>query len=388
VPQRYTIGLLAGELSGDSLGAGLIEGLKSLQPDIEFSFIGVGGPKMLELGLEPLEGIENLSVNGFREPVLRLPYFFSLFKRLVIEFRKRKIDAFIGIDFNVLNFLIERRLKKGQIPTAHYVSPSVYAWRPGRVNKIAKSTDLLLCLFPFEPRYYEKVRVEARFVGHPLADEIAPDDSSALKKEENRAKLGLQADSTVIALLPGSRKSEIAHMLITFLDAAKIIKESYPNALFVIPCMNEELRSQVLVQMAKEESLEVMTYIGDARTALIACDVALTKAGTVTLEAALMKKPMVVAYKIGKLTYQFLRLLVKTDHFALPNIIAGKRLVPEFIQNDASSKNLAHAVCIELRRFDDDPVYLKSYEMIYDLLRQNANYRAARAVYSLLKKRK
>ena len=388
MPKHYTIGLLAGELSGDSLGAGLIEGLKSLHPDVEFSFIGVGGPKMLELGLEPLERIENLSVNGFREPILRLPYFISLFRELVMEFRRRKIDAFIGIDFNVLNFLIERRLKKSQIPTAHYVSPSVYAWRPGRVNKIAKSTDLLLCLFPFEPKYYEKVGVEARFVGHPLADEISPGDSSPLKKEESRAKLGLRAGSKVIALLPGSRKSEISHMLITFLDAARIIKGSYPNAIFVIPCMNEGLRAQVLVRIAKEKSLEVMTYVGDARAALIACDVALTKAGTVTLEAALMKKPMVVAYKIGKLTYQFLRLLVKTDHFALPNIIAGKSLVPEFIQDDASSKNLANSVCSELKRFEHDPAYLKSYEMINDLLRQNANYRAAEAFYSLLNKRK
>jgi len=388
VPKRYTIGLLAGESSGDSLGAGLIEGLKSLYPDVEFSFLGVGGPKMLKLGLEPLEQIENLSVNGFREPILRLPYFLSLFNQLVLEFRKRKVDAFIGIDFNVLNFLIERRLKKSQIPTAHYVSPSVYAWRPGRVNKIAKSTDLLLCLFPFEPEYYEKVSVEARFVGHPLADEILSDESSALNKTKSRVKLDLKEDAIVVALLPGSRRSEIFHMLTPFLSAASIVRESYPDAQFVIPCVNEALRVQVLEQIAKEDLLDVKTYIGDAKTALMACDVALTKAGTVTLEALLVKRPMVVAYKIGRLTYQFLRFLVKSDHFALPNIIAGKRLTPEFIQNEASPENLASSVCSELKRFNTDPSYLKSYEVISNLLRRNANYRAAEAFYSLVEKRK
>ena len=388
MPKRYTIGLLAGESSGDSLGAGLIEGLKSLYPGVEFSFLGVGGPKMLKLGLEPLEQIENLSVNGFREPILRLPYFLSLFNQLVLEFRKRKVDAFIGIDFNVLNFLIERRLKKSQIPTAHYVSPSVYAWRSGRVNKIAKSTDLLLCLFPFEPKYYEKVNVEARFVGHPLADELLSDKSSALNKTKSRVKLDLNEDAIVVALLPGSRKSEISHMLTPFLSAARIVRESFPDAQFVIPCVNETLRMQVLEQIAKEELLDVKTCIGDAKTALMACDVALTKAGTVTLEALLVKRPMVVAYKIGRLTYQFLRFLVKSDHFALPNIIAGKMLVPEFIQNDVSPKNLASSVCSELKRFNTDPSYLKSYEGISDLLRRNANYRAAEAFYSLVEKRK
>lgn len=388
MPKRYTIGLLAGESSGDSLGAGLIEGLKSLYPDVEFSFLGVGGPKMLKLGLEPLEQIENLSVNGFREPILRLPYFLSLFNQLVMEFRRRKVDAFIGIDFNVLNFLIEARLKKSQIPTAHYVSPSVYAWRPGRVNKIAKSADLLLCLFPFEPEYYEKVNVEARFVGHPLADEILSDESSPLNKTKSRVKLDLKEDAIVVALLPGSRRSEISHMLTSFLSAASIVRESYPDAQFVIPCVNEILRVQVLEQIAKEDLLDVKTYIGDAKTALMACDVALTKAGTVTLEALLVKRPMVVAYKIGRLTYQFLRFLVKSDHFALPNIIAGKRLTPEFIQNEASPENLASSVCSELKRFNTDPSYLKSYEVIGDLLRRNANYQAAKAFYSLVEKRK
>ena len=376
--------MLAGESSGDALGAGLMDGLKSCYPEIEFSFVGVGGPKMLDLGLESLEKIENLSVNGFREPILRFPYFLSLFSRLITEFKNRRIDAFIGIDFNVMNFLIERRLKMNQIPTAHYVSPSVYAWRSGRVNKIAKSTDLLLCLFPFEPRYYLQVDVDARFVGHPLADEISSDEGSDSNRMKMKANLGLPKDSVIVALLPGSRQSEISLLLESFLLAAQKIKKSYSKAVFVVPCVTAKLQEQVLLQIDDELELEIITYVGDARNALIACDVALVKAGTVTLEAALMRRPMVVAYKIGELTYQILRFLVKTNYFSLPNIIADKRLVPEFIQKEASPENLAISVCSELERFENDPEYLEGYKVIYDQLRKNANQEAATAFYSLL----
>ena len=361
-----------------------MDGLKSCYPETEFSFIGVGGPKMLDSGLESLEKIENLSVNGFREPILRFPYFLSLFSRLISEFKNRRIDAFIGIDFNVMNFLIERRLKMNRIPTAHYVSPSVYAWRSGRVNKIAKSTDLLLCLFPFEPRYYLQVGVDARFVGHPLADEISSDEGSDSNRMKMKANLGLPKDSVIVALLPGSRQSEISFLLESFLLAAQKIKKSYPKAVFVVPCVTAKLQEQVLLQIDDELELEIITYVGDARNALIACDVALAKAGTVTLEAALMRRPMVVAYKIGELTYQILRLLVKTNYFSLPNIIADKRLVPEFIQKEASPENLAISVCSELERFENDPEYLEGYKVIYDQLRKNANQEAATAFYSLL----
>ena len=376
--------MLAGESSGDALGAGLMNGLKSCYPEIKFSFVGVGGPKMLDLGLESLEKIENLSVNGFREPILRFPYFLSLFSRLITEFKNRRIDAFIGIDFNVMNFLIERRLKMNQIPTAHYVSPSVYAWRSGRVNKIAKSTDLLLCLFPFEPRYYLQVGVDARFVGHPLADEISSDEGSDSNRMKMKANLGLPKDSVIVALLPGSRQSEISLLLESFLLAAQKIKKSYSKAVFVVPCVTAKLQEQVLLKIDDELELEIITYVGDARNALIACDVALAKAGTVTLEAALMRRPMVVAYKIGELTYQILRFLVKTNYFSLPNIIADKRLVPEFIQKEASPENLAISVCSELERYENDPEYLEGYKVIYDQLRKNANQEAATAFYSLL----
>ena len=376
--------MLAGESSGDALGAGLMDGLKSCYPEIKFSFVGVGGPKMLDLGLESLEKIENLSVNGFREPILRFPYFLSLFSRLITEFKNRRIDAFIGIDFNVMNFLIERRLKMNQIPTAHYVSPSVYAWRSGRVNKIAKSTDLLLCLFPFEPRYYLQVGVDARFVGHPLADEISSDEGSDSNRIKMKANLGLPKDSVIVALLPGSRQSEISFLLESFLLAAQKIKKSYSKAVFVVPCVTAKLQEQVLLKIDDELELEIITYVGDARNALIACDVALAKAGTVTLEAALMRRPMVVAYKIGELTYQILRFLVKTNYFSLPNIIADKRLVPEFIQKEASPENLAISVCSELERYENDPEYLEGYKVIYDQLRKNANQEAATTFYSLL----
>ena len=316
---------------------------------------------MLGLGLESLEKMDNLSINGFREPILRLPYLIGLLRFLVEQFRARKIDAFVGVDFNVFNFLIEKILHSRKIPTAHYVSPSVYAWREGRAKKIARSTDLLFCLFPFEPQFYRGLDIEAHFVGHPLADNILS---------------GLN--------LNGDKEAARSHLLDTFLETSRRLKESHKTVSFVVPCVSEEIQKQIDNQVASANFTGVSTYVGEAKVALLACDVVLSKSGTVTLEAALIKRPMVVAYKLGRLTHFLLRFLVKSRYFALPNLVLERELVPEFIQKDATPDNLCAALVRELKRFEDDPGYLEGLELVCDSLRKNANVRAAKIFHDFL----
>ena len=385
--RQYKIGIVAGELSGDSLGAGLMAGLKQLYPEVGFVFIGIGGPKMRSFGLIDLEDMEKLAMNGFREPIVRLPYLLSLFRRLLKRFDFEEIDAFLGVDFNVFNFLIEGRLKRKGIPTAHYVSPSVYAWRPGRVEKIAKSTDLLLCLFPFEPKFYDGVSIDVRFVGHPLADEIPSDVNPLRAKTEARDSLNLCDEGKVVALLPGSRRGEIFYMLDTFLRTAEIVKRELTDVRFIIPCVNEEILCKVDDYLKKKKGLKVVTYLGNANTALLACDVVLTKSGTSTLEASLLKRPMVVAYKIGRLTYHLAYRFMKTEFFALPNIILNRLVVPEFIQEEASPESLAQALLTELERFSGDPDYLGSFQELHRQLRKNSNEESAKVFFSFLSKK-
>ncbi len=387
MPKKFTIGIVAGELSGDSLGSGLMANLRTQYPNSEFTFLGIGGPKMLGLGLESLEKMDNLSINGFREPILRLPYLIRLLRFLVEQFRARKIDAFVGVDFNVFNFLIEKILHKRDVPTAHYVSPSVYAWRAGRAKKIARSTDLLFCLFPFEPQFYRGLDIEAHFVGHPLADNISSGLNFNGDKEVARSHLGLSKNIMVVALLPGSRKSEIGYMLDTFLETSRRLKESHKTVSFVVPCVSEEIQKQIDDQIASANLGGVSTYVGEAKIALLACDVVLSKSGTVTLEAALFKRPMVVAYKLGRLTHFLLRFLVRSRYFALPNLILDRELVPEFIQKDATPDNLCAALLRELKRFEDDSGYLDGLESVCDSLRKNANAQAAKIFHEFLEAR-
>ena len=342
---------------------------------------------MLDLGLQPLGEMDNLSINGLREPILRLPYLLRLLRFLVKQFRVREIDAFVGVDFNVFNFLVEKKLRKLKIPTVHYVSPSVYAWRPGRVKRIARSTDLLFCLFPFEPQFYKGLSVKAHFIGHPTVDIVPSSSNLEHDKELARIELGLQKKNLVVALLPGSRPSEVKHMLHTFLETSKQIKDANKNASFVIPCVSDKIQKQIDKHVAQHGFADVSTYIGDARLSLCACDVVLSKAGTVTLEAALVKRPMVVAYRLGMLTHFLLRFLVNSRYFALPNLVLDRELVPEFIQYEATPHNLATTILDELKRFEDDPSYLQGLESVRDSLSKNANLEAATIFHDFLQER-
>ncbi len=380
------IGILAGEPSGDRLGAGLMRAMRSRQPDVRF--VGIGGPLMLAEGLECLVPMERLAVNGFIEPVKRLPDLVRILKLLLERYRIEPPAAFIGVDFNVFNFLLERLLKRRDQRTAHYVSPSVYAWRRGRVRRISRSTDLLLTLYPFEPAFYADSTVQAEFVGHPLADEIAPDMSDEAHRSAARAELGLAEEGIVVAVLPGSRSSEVKLMGPDFLAACEKIRtslQSHQEVQFVVPCLRPVIRETMEMLLESHQDLPLTLYDGNARQALTACNVALVKSGTSTLEAMLLHRPMVVSYRLGELTYQLVSRLLRTPHVALPNILAGEELVPELLQHDATPEALAEKLLSELYRADRDDEYLARFEALHASLRQGANERAAEVVLNWLR---
>lgn len=373
------IGLLAGEASGDALGAGLMREMTArAAPDVRIEYCGVGGDGMRQAGLVEMASMQELAVNGFVDPIKRLPHLLRLFRRLVNEFQNAKLDAFIGIDFNVFNFLLEGALKKRGIRTVHYVSPSVYAWRRGRTRRVAKVADLLLCLYPFEPDFYDGLAVKVVYVGHPLADRIAPDAGSPSARHEARQALGLSAD-TVLAVLPGSRRSEVALMLGPFLDAAQRFTASH-DAQVVIPCINPAIQTVVEHALAEHAGIDAVVYPGNATLGLTAADVALVKSGTSTLETMLLKRPMVVSYRLGSLSYQVARLLVRTPYVALPNILAQRMLVPEFLQDAAHGPALAEALEAQWQAARTDPQFFDVFYALHARLAQGADVSAADAV--------
>ncbi len=383
-PRRLKIGLVAGEASGDRLGAGLMHALAAGAPaGVACEFLGIGGEQMLAAGLHSVAPMDLLNVNGFRDPILKLPSLWRLLKQLTDAMVAADVDVFVGVDFNVFNFLLEGRLKRRGLRTAHYVSPSVYAWRRGRTRRVARTTDLLLCLYPFEPAFYAATATRAEFVGHPLADEIAPDAGSAQAQQQARAELGLPAEGPVLAVLPGSRASEVRLMMPSFAGAATAFAHAH-DARIVIPCLRPALRAEIEQVLAAGPALPVTLYDGDARRALTACDVALVKSGTSTLEAMLLHRPMVVSYRLGAVSYQLARRLVRTQHIALPNILAGETWVPEFWQDAATPAALAQALTAEWRAVQDDPTRLQRFEAMHETLRRDADATAARAVLGLL----
>ena len=378
------LGILAGEPSGDRLGAGLMAAIRRRREDVRF--VGIGGPMMMAEGLEQVAAMERLSVNGFIEPVKRLPDLVRILRLLLRTFRDLEPDAFIGVDFNVFNFLLERLLKQRGLPTVHYVSPSVYAWRRGRVRRIARSTDLLLTLYPFEPAFYRGSTVEAVFVGHPLADKIPLETSDANRLEARRV-LGLPPSDTVVAVLPGSRMSEVSLMAAGFLDACELIRACRDRISFVVPCLREEIHGQLQTLLETRPELPVTLYQGDGLEALTACDVALVKSGTSTLEAMLLHRPMVVSYRLGELTYQLVRRLLRTPYVALPNILHEAELVPELLQHRATPEALAEKLLEQLDNRARNAEYLSQFEALHRTLRRGADERAAEAVLDWLERR-
>jgi len=375
---QMIIGIVAGEPSGDRLGAGLMQALRRRHPDTRF--VGIGGEQMLAAGLEPLAPMEVLMINGLAEPVKRLPLLFGLMRRLLRQYRQLQPVAFIGVDFNVFNFLLERLLRRRGLPTAHYVSPSVYAWRPGRVRRISRCAELLLALYPFELPYYRDQPISAVCVGHPMADEIGPDDGAPPLQQAAARSLGIDPDKRCIAVLPGSRVAEVKLMLTGFLSACELLYRRHPDFVFVIPCVSDAIEKLVDKACDRHRRLPLVTYRGDARRALTACAAAIVKSGTGTLEAMLLHRPMVVSYRLGELSYQIVRRLLRTPHIALPNILAGYALVPELLQHEATPEALAAGIEAQLLRVEEDPQYLETFVRLHQLLRRDADEQAGQAV--------
>ncbi|MCF6262361.1 MAG: lipid-A-disaccharide synthase [Xanthomonadales bacterium] len=379
---RLRIAMVAGEASGDQLAAGLIKELKQSYPDCQI--MGVAGPAMQAAGCEVWFDSEDLAVMGLAEVFRHLPRILSLRRQLLKRLEDNPPDLFIGIDAPDFNLGLEKKLKAKGIPTVHYVSPSVWAWRQKRVKKIHKSVDRMLTLFPFEPEFYRQHGVDARFVGHPMADEI-PLESDPI---EASTTLGLNCDSNnnpcYIALLPGSRASEVERLGETMLAAAKIIYSAHPECHFLVPLANPKLTA--IFKQLLPEKLPVTYFEGQMRNVVAASDVVLVASGTATLETLLIGRPMVVCYKLAGFTYFIARSfkLIKSAYFSLPNILAGKKLVPEFVQAQASPENLARGVLDWLEQPEKQQLVKQEFHKIHLQLRQDASKNAVVAIQDLL----
>ena len=381
--RKVTIAIIAGEASGDILGAGLIRSLRKRYPKARF--VGIGGDEMIAEGFHSLVPMERLSVMGLVEVLGRIRELFSIRARLLEYFFTTPPDVVIGIDSPDFTLAIERRCREAGIPSVHYVSPSVWAWRQKRIFKIAKSVDLMLTLFPFEARFYEEHNVPVAFVGHPLADRIPmqPDTGAA------RKALGLNLDQPVLAVLPGSRGGEVERLGTLFLEASRWLQGRRPDIQLVIPCVNRDREKQVegLVD-ALEVKLPVTLVRGRSREVMAASDVVLLASGTATLEAMLLKRPMVVGYRLSNLSYKLLSRLVKVPWVALPNLLAQQGLVPELLQDDATPEALGAAVLERMENTEEREQLQQAFSELHESLRQNADERAATAISELMERRR
>lgn len=373
------IGIIAGEASGDLLGASLIQAFHKINPDITFS--GLGGPAMIASGFQSISNMERLSVMGLIEPLMHLPDLFKLRNQLFNYFLREKPDVVIGIDSPDFNLGLEKKLRDQGIPIVHYVSPSVWAWRKKRVFRIAKAVDLMMTLFPFEADFYKQHQVPVKFVGHPLADSIPlqPDKFAA------RQKLGLKPEEKVIALLPGSRRNEIKYLAETFIATAYRCWKERPNIRFITTAANQN-RNQEFQKLCKQlaPSLPILFFENRSHDVMAAADVVLVASGTATLETMLHKKPMVIAYRTSNFTYQIGKRVLTIKQIGLPNLLSNESLVPEFIQEDADPEKMSAALFDYLDHPEKVMQLEKKFTEMHLQLKQNAGEQAARAVLSVV----
>ncbi|KGI77800.1 lipid-A-disaccharide synthase [Oleiagrimonas soli] len=382
-----TLVVIAGEASGDQLGGALIRALRQRYPDARI--VGVGGPQMQAAGFEAWHDIHELSVMGFLEVLKHLPRLLKLRRSLIQRIAALRPDIVIGIDAPDFNLGLERALKQRGLRTVHYVSPSVWAWREKRAEKIGRSADRVLCLFPMEPEIYARHGVDARFVGHPLADRfpLVADRIGA------RDTLGLTHDAPVLAVLPGSRGSEVERLGQVFLEAAARVAQALPGLRIVVPAANARCREALQQLIARAPNAPLTLLDGQAHEAMLAADVVLLASGTATLEAMLAKRPMVVGYRVAPLTYRFVQALklIKTDTFALPNILAGQRLVPELMQDDCTVDKVSAAVLDLFRDSQRRGAIVAAFEALHRELHGqqdgSAAEQAATAIAELLPER-
>jgi len=372
--------MVAGEASGDLLGSRLIETLRRRIPGAVFA--GIGGPRMIGAGFESWVPQEKLAVRGFVEVLRHLREILAVRREVARRVLAERPQLFLGIDSPEFNLGLERRLKAAGVRTAHMVSPQVWAWRRGRVQSIGRSVSQLLVLFPFEEALYRDAGIGVTYVGHPLADEI-PD---RIDREAMRVELRLPARAKVVTVLPGSRQSEIAMMADAFIETAKLVARAVPDVRFLVPLVTRETRAmfEEAIYRCNAHELPLTLLFGHARDALAACDVALAASGTVTLEAALSHRAMVIAYRVAPFSAAIARWLVRVPHIGLPNILCGEAVAPEFLQDDATPENLAQAV---VNLLADEPVRRRiehRFERLHQELRCDAAERAADALMPLL----
>jgi lipid-A-disaccharide synthase len=374
------IAIVAGEASGDLLGSGLIRTLRRQRPDLVFS--GIGGPRMEAAGMQVLFPMEKLAVRGYVEVIRSLREILAIRRALLRSLRAHKPALYVGIDAPDFNLGVERKLRACGVPTVHYVSPAIWAWRGERIRQIRQAVSKMLTLFPFEAPLYERAGVAAAYVGHPLADMLHDYPS----RETVREQLRLHADVPVVALLPGSRQSEIELMAESFIGAARRIADALPGTRFLVPLASRETRALFETALHRHDAAElpVTVMFGHAHDAMATADVVLAASGTATLEAALLMRPMVVAYRVSKLTARMVRRRGRVPYVALPNILAGEFIVPEFLQEDATAENLAQAVLNVLRDRTVRERVVRRFETVAGTLRQDNAARVADAILPML----
>jgi lipid-A-disaccharide synthase len=383
VAEFLRVGMVAGEASGDLLAAHLIAALKARRRSMLFA--GIGGPRMIAQGFESHYPMEKLSVRGYAEVLRNYGEIMGIRRRLAKEMIEERPELFIGVDSGDFNLGLERRLKEAGIPTIHYVSPSIWAWRGWRIKKIARAVNRILVMFPFEEPLYQKAGIPVTYVGHPLADVIPQQP----KKEEARAQLRLPANKLIIALLPGSRRSELHYMASAFVLAAHRFRQEIHDVHFVCPTVTRATRDMFerAVHQHQRTDLPLTLLFGHSHEALAAADMALVASGTATLETALFKTPMVIAYRQSPITWALMRSMLYLPYVGMPNILAGERLVPELLQDDATPAALAAALLALWRDKAARERQIARFHDFHHLLRQNTAEKAAEAVLGVLEKR-
>jgi len=363
------ITLVAGEASGDQLGAALIRAIQAHDPDIRFT--GIGGPLMKAEGLDCWWDCSELAVMGLFEVIRHIPRLVRLRRQLIERVLALRPDVYIGIDAPDFNLGVEKRLKARAIPVIHYVSPTVWAWRPGRVKTVARATERVLCLFPFEPRYYQYVDVQTDYTGHPMADRIPLQNDTAAA----RLALGVEVNGPCIALLPGSRMGEVEKLTTPMLDAAEILAEQDPNMVFLVPAATTNIGNYIESRLQARTTMNCQVISARGTEVMAAADIVVSASGTATLEAMLINRPMVVCYRLADTTYALVKWfrLVKSRFFALPNILADEALVPELLQDEVTGERIA----TEVRRWLDQPELRLDLQQRFDQLHRELRTDAA-----------
>ena len=373
--------MVAGEASGDLLGSHLIEALKLEMPEVRF--VGIGGPKMQAAGMEVLFPMEKLAVRGYVEVLRHYFEIVGIRRKLRAQFSANPPDLFIGVDAPDFNLGLELALKQRGVPVVHYVSPSIWAWRGERIHKIKRAVSHMLALFPFEAPLYEKAGVPVTYVGHPLADMLPDMPNRTAMREQMR----LSKQATVFALLPGSRQSEVRQLAATYIETAKLILHKLPDAQFLVPLVSRETRIIFENELYRREAegLPITILFGQAHDAMIAADGVLVASGTATLEAALLKRPMVITYKMPGFTWWLSKRKKYQPYVGLPNILAGKFKVPELLQEDATPENLAQALLNLVNDQDAVAQLEETFTALHLTLRQNTAQKAAAAILPYLR---